>query len=128
MRRTLRRAAVLVVLLAVSVASISCSEIDALLREMEGANAGRVPANAGKALEKLEVSPPGSMAGYGREDFPHWSDAQEFGWDISDSVCDLREAALIRDGEDVAVGGGCDVEPAAGSTPTPNAPTPTPST
>ena len=75
MRRTLRRAAVLVVLLAVSVASISCSEIDALLREMEGANAGRVPANAGKALEKLEVSPPGSMAGYGREDFPHWSDA-----------------------------------------------------
>jgi hypothetical protein len=124
----LRRAAVLVVLLAVSVASISCSEIDALLREMEGANAGRVPANAGKALEKLEVSPPGSMAGYDREDFPHWSDAQEFGWDISDSVCDVREAALIRDGEDVAVGGGCDVEPAAGSTPTPNAPTPTPST
>ena len=110
MRRTLRRAAVLVVLLAVSAASISCSEIDALLREMEGANAGRVPANAGKALKKLEVSLPGSMAGYDREDFPHWSDAQEFGWDVSDSACDVREAALIRDGEDVAVGEGCDVE------------------
>ncbi len=110
MRRTLRRAAVLVVLLAVSVASISCSEIDALLREMEGANAGRAPAEAGKALKKLEVSPPGSMAGYDREDFPHWSDAQEFGWDVSDSACDVREAALIRDGEDVAVGEGCEVE------------------
>jgi hypothetical protein len=109
-RQTLRRAAVLVVLLAVSAASISCSEIDALLREIEGANGGQVPANAGKALKKLEVSPPGSMAGYDREDFPHWSDAQEFGWDVSDSACDVREAALIRDGEDVAVGEGCDVE------------------
>ncbi len=110
MRQTLRRVAVLVMLFAVSSASISCSEIDALLQELEGANAGRVPADAGKALKKLEVSPPGSMAGYDREDFPHWSDAQEFGWDVSDSACDVREAALIRDGENVAVGEGCDVE------------------
>jgi hypothetical protein len=102
--------AVLVMLFAVSSASISCSEIDALLQELEGANAGRVPADAGKALKKLEVSPPGSMAGYDREDFPHWSDAQEFGWDVSDSACDVREAALMRDGENVAVGEGCDVE------------------
>jgi uncharacterized protein DUF1524 len=109
-RQTLRRVAVLVMLFAVSSASISCSEIDALLQELEGANAGRVPADAGKALKKLEVSPPGSMAGYDREDFPHWSDAQEFGWDVSDSACDVREAALIRDGENVAVGEGCDVE------------------
>ncbi len=110
MRRTLRRAAVLVTLLVVSAASISCSEIDALLRELEGAKGGQVPANAGKGLKKLEVSPPGSMAGYDREDFPHWSDAQEFGWDVSDSACDVREAALIRDGEAVEVGEGCDVE------------------
>ncbi len=110
MRQTLRRVAVLVMLFAVSSASISCSEIDALLQELEGANAGRVPADAGKALKKLEVSPPGSMAGYDREDFPHWSDAQEFGWDVSDSACDVREAALMRDGENVAVGEGCDVE------------------
>ena len=110
MRLTLRRAAVLVTLLVVSAASISCSEIDALLRELEGAKGGQVPANAGKALKKLEVSPPGSMAGYDREDFPHWSDAQEFGWDVSDSACDVREAALIRDGEAVEVGEGCDVE------------------
>ena len=110
MRRTLRRAAALVTLLIVSAASISCSEIDALLREVEGAKGGQVPSNAGKALKKLEVSPPGSMAGYDREDFPHWSDAQEFGWDVSDSACDVREAALIRDGEAVEVGEGCDVE------------------
>jgi Protein of unknown function (DUF1524) len=109
-RRTLRRAVALVLLLVVSAASISCSEIDALLRELEGAKGGQVPANAGKALKKLEVSPPGSMAGYDREDFPHWSDAQEFGWDVSDSACDVREAALIRDGEAVEVGEGCDVE------------------
>ena len=50
------------------------------------------------------------MVGYDREDFPHWSDAQEFGWDVSDSSCDVREAALIRDGEDVVVGEGCEVE------------------
>jgi hypothetical protein len=70
-RRTLRRAAVLVMLLIVSAASISCSEIDALLRELEGAKGGQVPANGGKALTKLDVSPPGSMAGYDREDFPY---------------------------------------------------------
>ncbi len=35
---------------------------------------------------------------------------QEFGWDVSDGACDVREAALIRDGEDVLVGEGCDVE------------------
>ena len=110
MRQTLRRAAVLVMLFAVSAASTSCSEMGALPQELGGANAGRVPANAGKALKKLEVSPPGSMAGYDREDFPHWSDAQEFGWDVSDNACDVREAALIRDGEDVVVGEGCDVE------------------
>ena len=85
--------------------------LDDVLDEIEGAgSAGKVPVNAGKALGKLEVSPPGSMSGYDREDFPHWSDAQEFGWDVSDSACDVREAALIRDGEDVVVGEGCDVE------------------
>ena len=50
------------------------------------------------------------MAGYDREDFPHWSDARENGWRVSDSSCDVREAALIRDGQNVSVGEGCDVE------------------
>ena len=116
MRRAARRVAVLVAIFCVATFSVSCSgaELDALLNdalgEIEGANTGKIPANAGKALKGLEVAPPGSMAGYDREDFPHWSDAQEFGWDVSDSACDVREAALIRDGEDVAVGEGCDVE------------------
>ncbi len=110
MRRAARRLAVLVAALAVAALSLSCSELDALLQELEESNGGRVPADAGKALKGLKVSPPGSMAGYDREDFPHWSDAQEFGWDVSDSACDVREAALIRDGEAVEVGEGCDVE------------------
>jgi len=115
-RRAAGRIAAMVALMVVAVFSVSCSgvELDALLDEVldeiESSNTGRVPADAGKALMKLEVSPAGSMAGYDREDFPHWSDAQEFGWDVSDSSCDVREAALIRDGEDVVVGEGCDVE------------------
>ena len=106
----MRRLLVLATILVVSALSVSCAELEAVLDELESANAGRVPADAGKALKKLEVSTPGSMAGYDREDFPHWSDAQEFGWNVSDGSCDVREAALIRDGEDVAVGEGCDVE------------------
>ena len=35
---------------------------------------------ASEALGKLEVAPPDSVAGYSRERFPHWSDAEEFGW------------------------------------------------
>ncbi len=66
-------------------------------------------AEARQALQELEVTPAGTMAGYSREKFPHWSDAQEYGWDVQDSSCDARDAALIRDGEDVQVGEGCDV-------------------
>ncbi len=119
MRRSLRRITVLIAVLAVGALSVSCSdaEVDAILdevvNEIENANVGsdgEVPADAGKALKGLEVSRPGSMAGYDREDFPHWSDAQEFGWRVPDSACDVREAALIRDGEEVSVGEGCDVE------------------
>ena len=64
---------------------------------------------ARNALSELDVAPPGSMAGYSREKFPHWSDAEEFGWDVPDTSCDAREAALIRDGKNVNVGEGCDV-------------------
>lgn len=112
MRRVLHRISVLAAVLVVAAASISCSEIEQALRESEAAdrNARVSPSAAGKALKELEVSTPGSMAGYDREDFPHWSDAQENGWRVSDSACDVREAALIRDGENVSVGEGCDVE------------------
>ena len=73
-------------------------------------NTGESPnaASARAALGDLTVSPVGSMAGYSREEFDHWSSADEFGWDV-ESSCDAREAALIRDGRDLVVGEGCDV-------------------
>jgi hypothetical protein len=64
---------------------------------------------ASQALQALEVTPPGSMSGYSRESFEHWSRANDFGWDAPESSCDAREAALIRDGEGVEVGSGCKV-------------------
>ena len=62
-----------------------------------------------EALNELEVAEPGSMSGYSREDFEHWSRANDFGWDAPESSCDAREAALIRDGENVKTGQGCKV-------------------
>jgi hypothetical protein len=63
------------------------------------------------------------MVGYSREKFPHWSDADDFGWTgLPDASCDVRDAALIRDAEQVKVGEGCDVlsgrwrDPYAGGT------------
>lgn len=66
-------------------------------------------AEASQALQELEVSEPGSMSGYSRESFDHWSRANDFGWDAPQDSCDAREAALIRDGEYVEVGSGCKV-------------------
>ncbi len=67
-------------------------------------------ASAEMTLDGLKVSEPGSMSGYSREKFPHWSKANEFGWNPPQPSCDVREAALIRDGEAVEVGGECKVE------------------
>ena len=77
-----------------------------------GGNAeiGGGPETARAALEELSVSGPGSMSGYSREKFEHWSNAREFGWEVPEESCDVRDAALIRDGEDVVVGDGCKVE------------------
>ena len=60
-------------------------------------------------LQDLEVASPGSMSGYSREEFRHWSKASDFGWDPPQASCDAREAALVRDGENVEVGSGCKV-------------------
>jgi len=67
-----------------------------------------------RQLSELRVSPAGSMAGYSREEFPHWSDAREFGWKLSGGTpdpesCDARDAALIRDGREERVDAYCDV-------------------
>lgn len=67
------------------------------------------PEEAAEALENLEVEPAGSMEGYSREEFPHWSGAGEFGWQAPDPSCDARDAALARDGEDVEIGSDCEI-------------------
>ena len=61
-------------------------------------------------LRSLAVAPPRSMAGYSREEFPHWaSDAASYGWNEPDSSCDVRDAALIRDGEGVQIDSECSI-------------------
>lgn len=61
-------------------------------------------------LEGLAVAPPGSMAGYSRDEFPHWaSEAETYGWTEPDGSCDVRDAALIRDGKGVEINGECSV-------------------
>ena len=64
---------------------------------------------ASETLSKLKVAQPGSMSDYSRERFRHWSKASEFGWDPPQASCDAREAALVRDGDNVEVGSGCKV-------------------
>jgi hypothetical protein len=61
-------------------------------------------------LGDLTVTPPGSMTGYSREEFPHWaSDAASFGWGEPEGSCDVRDTALIRDGEGVQIDKGCSI-------------------
>ena len=71
------------------------------------------PPSARKALSVLvglEVAPPGSMAGYSREEFPHWaSEAAFYGWKEPDGSCDVRDTALIRDGEGVRIDDDCSI-------------------
>ena len=79
----------------------------------DGAEAHR--ASARDQLGELRVKPAGSMAGYSRDKFTHWSDAREYGWTLPAGTpdpesCDARDAALIRDGRDEVVSSGCYVE------------------
>ena len=103
-----RIAPVLILVLVTACGSLGLKGPDAI---GIGSGTSRVgsPAEASETLEKLKVMPPGSMSGYSRERFPHWSKASDFGWDPPQASCDAREAALIRDGEDVKVGSGCKV-------------------
>lgn len=70
-----------------------------------GGTANAVPpgipdaATAQSELEQLTVAPDGSMDGYDREKFPHWSTVE--------GSCNTREEVLKRDGEGVEVDGDC---------------------
>jgi hypothetical protein len=50
-------------------------------------------------LGDLRVGPPGSMDGYSRDRFPHWSDRR--------GACDTREVVLQREGKDVRTDEDC---------------------
>ncbi|EST32323.1 hypothetical protein N566_20095 [Streptomycetaceae bacterium MP113-05] len=63
---------------------------------------GDAPGDARKRLAALSVRPPGTMDGYSRERFAHWS-SQGGG-------CDTREVVLKRDGEDVRTDDECHAE------------------
>ncbi|WP_245976211.1 HNH endonuclease family protein [Amycolatopsis palatopharyngis] len=54
---------------------------------------------AKRRLAELAVAPDGSMAGYDREKFPHWSSQGD--------NCNTREVVLERDGTDVQAGKNC---------------------
>jgi hypothetical protein len=61
-------------------------------------------------LRGIDVAPVGSMAGYSREEFPHWAaDGTQFGWDEPDGSCDVRDDALLRDGRGVKVDEDCSI-------------------
>ncbi len=78
-------------------------------------DAGAQAATPAQKLAELRVRPAGTMDGYSRDLFPHWSDAQTYGWTLPAGTpdpgsCDARDAALIRDGRDEVVSDGCYVE------------------
>jgi hypothetical protein len=76
-----------------------------------GGSAAAVPpgipdaATAQQELAALTVAPDGSMDGYDRDLFPHWSTIE--------GSCNAREMVLQRDGTDVEVGSDC--APTSGS-------------
>lgn len=50
-------------------------------------------------LDSLTVAAEGSMTGYSREQFPHWT--------TTSGTCNTRETVLRRDGRNVTVDGAC---------------------
>lgn len=62
------------------------------------------PAQGRALLGELTVAEEGSMAGYSREEFPHW---------ISEDGCTSRQRVLARDGEGVETDEDC--QPVAGT-------------
>ena len=110
-REFIARIASVLILVVFLVASCGLAELVSREEATGRSGTARVadPDEASQALQELEVAPPGSMSNYSRENFKHWSRANDFGWNAPESSCDAREAALIRDGEDVEVGSGCKV-------------------
>lgn len=71
-----------------------------LIQERDASAASPTPQ---QKLNSLTVKAAGSMTGYSRDRFDHWSNAEDYGWRIPSFVahpgsCDVRDAALMRDG------------------------------
>lgn len=98
----------LVLLLFLTIVATSCNFPGQTGGKYQDTAVGGSAAEA--SLDRLKVSKPGSMSGYSREKFPHWSNASKFGWSPPQSSCNSREAALIRDGKNVEVGSECKVK------------------
>ena len=107
--RSTRRLATLAVIL-VAVALYTYCSVPLDIGGDGGSESGGREAGGSGELRDLEIAAAGSMGGYSREEFEHWSDATEFGWESVEGSCDAREAALIRDGKQVEVVEGCEVE------------------
>ncbi|RKT88284.1 Protein of unknown function [Saccharopolyspora antimicrobica] len=58
---------------------------------------------AADQLEQLQVAPSGTMDGYSRERFKHWTSQPEAG-----KNCNTREAVLARDGQNVKTNNSCE--------------------
>ena len=109
--RLVARTAILAALVAtlVSILAVACGES---ADSEKAAASSNTPVS--ERLGDLKVRPAGSMEGYSRELFSHWSDAKEYGWTLPAGTpdpgsCDVRDAALIRDGRDEVVEQYCDV-------------------
>lgn len=61
-------------------------------------------------LNGLPVQQAGSMAGYSRDRFKHWLTADEHGWKNVSGRCDVRDAALLRDGDKVEANRYCTIK------------------
>ena len=91
-------------LIAAALASSGCSvtvEVSAAPEPSESVGVPQPPPvdESRDQLDELVVSQPGSMRGYSRDRFPHWSD--------QGNNCSTREVVLRRDGVDVTVGEDC---------------------
>ncbi|SFT54096.1 Protein of unknown function [Actinopolyspora lacussalsi subsp. righensis] len=87
-----------------SIALITALSAGTLLLASAGTAAAYPPDPPGEStarqqLAELAVSAEGSMSGYDRDRFPHWSSQS--------GNCDTRETVLRRDGSGVTVGSDC---------------------
>lgn len=91
---------------AAAVAAFVSALLLALLVPSATAAPPRIPsaATAQTELNQLRVAAEGTMAGYSRDLFPHWS---------SSGGCTTRQTVLKRDGSNVVVGSNC--QPTSGS-------------